>query len=53
MKHWYICSVDFSPSSMFLCISVRPFKVVPKPDGRPAVEVEFNGKQQKYVSHGR
>ncbi|KAI0253651.1 heat shock protein 70 [Lactifluus subvellereus] len=25
-----------------------PFKVVPKPDGRPAVEVEFNGKQQRY-----
>jgi len=25
-----------------------PFKVAPKPDGRPAVEVEFNGKQQKY-----
>ncbi|KAI9452377.1 heat shock protein 70 [Lactarius psammicola] len=25
-----------------------PFKVVPKPDGRPAVEVEFNSKQQQY-----
>ncbi|KAI0067655.1 heat shock protein 70 [Artomyces pyxidatus] len=25
-----------------------PFKVVPKPDGRPAVEVEFNGKTQQY-----
>jgi Hsp70 protein len=25
-----------------------PFKAVPKPDGRPAVEVEFNSKQQQY-----
>ncbi|KAH8984773.1 heat shock protein 70 [Lactarius hatsudake] len=25
-----------------------PFKVVPKPDGRPAVEVEFNSKRQQY-----
>ena len=32
---------------------VRPFKVVPKSDGRPAVEVEFNNKQQQYVSHWR
>ncbi|KAI0260139.1 heat shock protein 70 [Gloeopeniophorella convolvens] len=27
-----------------------PFKVVAKPDGRPAVEVEFNGKTQQYSS---
>jgi hypothetical protein len=32
---------------------VRPFKVTPKSDGRPAVEVEFNNKQQQYVSHWR
>ncbi|KAI0050784.1 heat shock protein 70 [Auriscalpium vulgare] len=25
-----------------------PFKIAPKPDGRPAVEVEFNGKAQQY-----
>lgn len=27
--------------------------MVPKPDGRPAVEVEFNSKQQQYVSYKR
>lgn len=26
----------------------RPFKVIPKKDGRPAVEVEVNGKQQAF-----
>ncbi|KAF8266809.1 heat shock protein 70 [Lactarius quietus] len=27
-----------------------PFKIVPKSDGRPAVEVEFNNKRQQYSS---
>lgn len=27
----------------------RPFKIVPKSDGRPAVEVESNGKTQQFV----
>ncbi len=28
----------------------RPFKIVPKSDGRPAVEVENGGKKQSFVS---
>jgi hypothetical protein len=44
--------VNFT-SSFSLGIAGRPFKVVPKPDGRPAIEVEFNGKQQQYVSYKR
>ena len=40
-------------SSLSLDNPGRPFKVVPKPDGRPAVEVDFNGKQEQYVSHKR
>lgn len=27
----------------------RPFKIVAKPDGRPAVEVENAGKRQQFV----
>jgi hypothetical protein len=27
----------------------RPFKLVPKGDGRPAVEVESDGKNKQYV----
>jgi molecular chaperone DnaK len=46
IKHWCVCFVDFT-SSMFLCISVRPFKVISKPDGWSAIEVEFNSKRQK------
>ncbi len=38
VKYWYVCFIDFT-SSMFLCISVRPFKVIPTPDGRSATEV--------------
>ena len=30
--------------------SCRPFKIVPKSDGRPAVEVENGGKRQQFVS---
>jgi hypothetical protein len=29
---------------------IRPFKVVPKSDGRPAVEVDNAGKRQQFVS---
>lgn len=51
MKHWYVCLLHLL--SRFLCAPGRPFKVVPKPDGRPAIEVDFNSKQQQYVSHKR
>ena len=27
----------------------RPFKIIPKSDGRPAVEVESDGKTKQYV----
>ena len=33
--------------------SVRPFKIVPKPDGRPAVEVTNGEKKQQFVSTTR
>jgi molecular chaperone DnaK len=33
-----------------LLICTRPFKVTPKSDGRPAVEVEVNGKNQTFAA---
>ena len=33
-----------------LTVYFRPFHVVEKPDGRPAVEVDVGGKKQQFVS---
>ena len=47
MKHWCVALPRTSRSHCSLYR--RPFKVVPKPDGHPAVEVEVNGKKTQYV----
>jgi molecular chaperone DnaK len=46
MKHWHVPFFILSLSSL---ISHRPFKVVPKSDGRPAVQVEIDAKTKQFV----
>ena len=52
-KHWRVIAeshTNFHSVCLLMTYVCRPFKVVPKPDGRPAVEVENAGKAQQFVS---
>jgi molecular chaperone DnaK len=52
MAHWYgITSFDYVRIDLICPQFARPFKVVAKSDGRPAVEVDNGGKRQQFVSH--
>ena len=49
MRHWFVVSHFYvaPPHSEFN--SLRPFTIAPLSDGRPAVEVDNDGKRQKFV----
>lgn len=51
MEHWYVLSPVVYPIPCSKHTFHRPFAVVPKSDGRPAVEVENNGKKQQFVGY--
>ena len=39
-----------TPLKYVLTTHCRPFQIIKKPDGQPAVKVETNGKKQSFVS---